>query len=85
MQILLRCDRPSLVASRIFELDSAVEIKLHDDDRGLLVHTRDAEKFYRLLNGLVLEHGVDLETILPADEDVEAVYRYLIEGEGSTS
>ena len=85
MQFLLRCDRPSLVASRIFELDSAVEIKLHEDDRGLLVHTRDAEKFYRLINRLVLEHGLDLETILPADEDVEAVYRYLIEGEGSTS
>ena len=85
VQVLLRCDRPSFVAARIFELDSAVEIKIHDDRRGLLVHTRDAEKFYLLLNRLVVEQGLDLEAVAPADEDVQAVYRYLIEGEGSTS
>jgi len=85
MQVLVRCDRPSFVASRIFELDSAVEIKLHEDNAGLLVHTRDADKFYMLLNRLVLEHGLDVEAVAPADEDVQAVYRYLIEGEGHTS
>ena len=85
VQVLVRCDRPSLVASRIFELDSAVEIKLHEDRRGLLVHTRDADKFYLLLNRLVLEHGLDLEAVAPADEDVQAVYTYLIEREGPTS
>lgn len=84
MQILVRCDRPSFVASRIFELDSAVEIKIHDDHRGLLVHTRDADKFYLLLNRLVMEHALDLETVTPADEDVAAVYRYLIESEGQS-
>ena len=81
-QVLIRCDRPSLVASRICELDSAVEIKIHEDRKGLLVHTRDAEKFYLLVNRLVMEHGLDLEAVAPADEDVQAVYRYLIEGEG---
>ena len=81
-QILLRCDRPSLVASRIFELDSAVEIKIHEDNRGLLIHTRDSEKFYLLVNRLVMEHGLDLEAVAPADEDVQAVYRYLIESDG---
>ena len=81
-QILLRCDRPSLVASRIFELDSAVEIKIHEDNRGLLIHTRDSEKFYLLVNRLVMEYGLDLEAVSPADEDVQAVYKYLIESDG---
>jgi ABC-2 type transport system ATP-binding protein len=85
MQVLVRCDRPSFVASRIFELDSAVEIKIHDDNAGLLVHTRDADKFYMLLNRLVLEHALDVEAVAPADEDVQAVYKYLIEGEGQSS
>jgi ABC-2 type transport system ATP-binding protein len=85
MQVLVRCDRPSFVASRIFELDSAVEIKIHEDKRGLLVHTRDADKFYLLMNRLVLEHGLDLEAVAPADEDVQAVYRYLIEKDAPTS
>jgi ABC-2 type transport system ATP-binding protein len=85
MQVLVRCDRPSFVASRIFELDSAVEIKIHEDNAGLLVHTRDADKLYMLLNRLVLEHALDVEAVAPADEDVQAVYRYLIEGEGHSS
>jgi ABC-2 type transport system ATP-binding protein len=85
MQVFVRCDRPSFVASRIFELDSAVEIKIHEDNGGLLVHTRDADKFYLLLNRLVLEHALELEAVAPADEDVQAVYRYLIEREGPTS
>jgi len=85
MQVLVRCDRPSFVASRIFELDSAVEIKIHEDNAGLLVHTRDADKFYTLLNRLVLEHALEVEAVAPADEDVQAVYKYLIEGEGHTS
>lgn len=84
MQVLVRCDRPSFVASRIFELDSAVEIKIHEDNAGLMVHTRDADKFYLLMNRLVLEHGLDLEAVAPADEDVQAVYKYLIEGEGQS-
>ncbi len=85
MQILLRCDRPSFVASRIFELDSAVEIKIHEDKGGLLVRTRDADKFYLLMNRLVLEHDLELEAVAPADEDVQAVYRYLIEKDGPVS
>jgi len=85
MQILVRCDRPSFVASRIFELDSAVEIKIHEDKGGLLVHTRDADKFYLLLNRLVMEHDLELEAVAPADEDVQAVYRYLIEKDGPVS
>jgi ABC-2 type transport system ATP-binding protein len=80
--VLIRCDRPSRVASRIFELDSAVEARLHEDGRGLFVRTRNADGFYLLLNRLVVEEGVALEGVAPADDDVESVYRYLIEGEG---
>lgn len=82
MQVLVRCADPSDLASRIFALDSVVEARLHDDHRGLLVRTRDADRFYRLLNRLVVEHGVDLEEVAPVDDDAQAVYRYLIEQEG---
>src|SRR5437660_9857572 len=50
MQILIRCDRPSLVAALIFQQDSVVEVKIHSDGQGLLVATRNADSFYRLLN-----------------------------------
>jgi ABC-2 type transport system ATP-binding protein len=82
MQILVRCDRPSLVASRAFEQDHVVEARLHDDRAGLTIKTRDPDRFYLLLNEVVLECGIDVESVAPADDDISAVYQYLIGSEG---
>jgi len=84
MQILLRCENPSRLASRLFETDHVVEVKIHDDGRGLLVHTRDADRFYLMLNRIVVEEGLLLEAVAPADDDVRSVYRYLVGGDRAT-
>ncbi len=81
LQINIRCSRPQLLASQVFGHDSAVEVRLHDDRRGLLVSTTDAPSFYLLLNRLVLEHDLEIESVAPADENVHAVYRYLVGGD----
>jgi ABC-2 type transport system ATP-binding protein len=84
MQILVRCDRPSQLAARLFLGDHMVEAKLHTDGHGLLLRTRDADGFYLLLNKIVLETGLVIESVAPADDDVNSVYQYLIGGEGGT-
>jgi ABC-2 type transport system ATP-binding protein len=78
MQILVRCDRPHLLASRLFTALHVAEAKVHPDGKGLLVRTRDASAFHRLLNEVVLENHIALEAVAPADDDVNAVYQYLI-------
>jgi ABC-2 type transport system ATP-binding protein len=80
----VRCDRPHLLASRLFVADHIVEIKLHPDGKGLLARTRDAAAFHKLLNGVVLEERLDLEAVAPADDDVNAVYQYLIGSEAES-
>lgn len=81
IQILVRCDKPGIVASRLFAADNlVVEATLHDD--GLLVRTRDANGFYEQMNRIVLQDEVTIETITVADSDVRAVYQYLIGAEG---
>ncbi len=81
-QILVRCEGPSKLASRIFALDSAVEVRIHEDGEGLFVRTRDPDRFHLLLNRLVVEEGIGVREVAPADGDVEAVYRYLIDDGG---
>jgi ABC-2 type transport system ATP-binding protein len=81
LQILIRCDNPSILASRVFGLDSVVEARIHEDGNGLLVSTRDASRFFLLLNRVVLDCNLKIEAVAPADEDVHAVYEYLIGGE----
>jgi ABC-2 type transport system ATP-binding protein len=82
MQIEVRCDRPALLAARAFEEDHVVEVKIAEDRRGLLVSTRDADSFYLLLNRIVLDTGLAIEGVAPADADVQSVYQYLIGSNG---
>ena len=84
MQILVRCSDPNLLASRVFAQDHVVEAKLVDDRKGVLVRTRDADAFYLLLNQLVVKDNISLETVAPADDDVNSVYQYLIGSENKT-
>jgi ABC-2 type transport system ATP-binding protein len=83
MQILVKCDRPGLLAARLFQQDHIVEAKVADG--GLLLRTTDADNLYLLLNRVVLESGLEVESVAPADDDVNSVYQYLIGGEGATS
>ncbi|HUG52915.1 MAG TPA: ABC transporter ATP-binding protein [Vicinamibacteria bacterium] len=78
MQILVRCSRPHDLAAGLFAADHVVEVRVHSDGGGVLVRTRDASAFHRLLNQVVLERGLDLEAVAPADDDVGSVYQYLI-------
>ena len=85
LQILIRCDEPAHLASRVFQVDSVVEARIDEERGGLLVKTKDAERFYLAFNHIVLENGVKVEAVAPADENVDAVYDYLIGGGGDKS
>jgi ABC-2 type transport system ATP-binding protein len=79
-QILIRCNRPRELAAKMFEYEHTIEVSIHKDERGLLLKTRDADRFYLALNQLAL-NGIDIESIAPADDDVLSVYEYLIGNE----
>ncbi len=85
MQILIRCDRPSNLAARAFEQNHIVEARILEDRGGLLIKTRDADSFYLTLNQIVLEGEFNLELVTPVDDDLNAVYQYLIGPGGGTN
>jgi ABC-2 type transport system ATP-binding protein len=85
MQILIRCDQPAKLAAYVFAQDHVVEARLHDDRRGLFVKTRDADGFYLMLNRAVADGEINLESITPVDDDLSAVYQYLIGTTGGSA
>src|SRR6476646_1649862 len=85
LQILIRCDKPARLAARVFDKDHVVEARLHDDKLGLFVRTRDADGFYLLLNQVVAEGEINIESVAPVDDDLSAVYQYLIGSEGNSA
>jgi ABC-2 type transport system ATP-binding protein len=80
-QFVIRCKDASGVAARLFQEDHITEIRLNEDRQGLLVMTRDRDKFSRAL-GQIAFNGHRIDSVLPADENVDALYEYLIGGGG---
>jgi ABC-2 type transport system ATP-binding protein len=80
-QYIVRCrdSDASGVAALLFAEDHVTEIKLNDDRLGMLVMTRDREQFARALARIAL-NGHRIDSVVPADENVDALYEYLIGG-----
>jgi ABC-2 type transport system ATP-binding protein len=85
MQVLIRCDHPELLASRMFSVNHCVEARLHADGKGVFLRTGDIDEFYRLLNSIAVEGLVKIDAVAPADDDTRAIYQYLIGSDGSAS
>jgi ABC-2 type transport system ATP-binding protein len=85
MQVVIRCNCPEMLASRMFSLNHCVEARLHADGRGVFLRTGDIDEFYRLLNSIALEGSIRIEAVAPVDDDTQAIYQYLIGSEGVAS
>jgi ABC-2 type transport system ATP-binding protein len=83
IQILIRCDRPQVLAARLFEHEHTVEARIHTDGKGLFVKSRRPDDFYLLLNKVITEQNLQVESVAPVDDDLNAVYQYLIASDGS--
>ena len=67
MQVLIRCDSPELLASKMFAVNHCVEARLHADGRGVFLRTGDIDQFYRLLNEIAVEGLVKIDAVAPDD------------------
>jgi ABC-2 type transport system ATP-binding protein len=80
-----RAHRIRLAVSEPRRLASALVAKglvsgLSVDDRHVVVDTLDVDAFGRQLAALAVELGVRLTEVTPIDDDLESVFRYLVEG-----
>jgi ABC-2 type transport system ATP-binding protein len=78
-QYLLQCRDASRVASLLFGETHVVEAKLDPDGKTLLVMTKNRDAFSAALQHIALS-GEEIESVLAADENVDALYEYLIGG-----
>lgn len=88
LQILVRCDRPARLAAQVFSLPMVSEARLAggagsggDDPGAALIKTRDPEAFFLALNQMAASGELQIETVAPVDENLDAVYRFLLEPE----
>ena len=79
-QFIVRCRDASRVAALLFNEGHITEVRLNEDRMGLLVMTHDREQFSRSIGRIALD-GHFIDSVIPTDENVDALYEYLI-GEG---
>jgi ABC-2 type transport system ATP-binding protein len=83
MQVIVRCQYPELLASKMFAINHCVEARIHPDGKGVFLRTGDVDQFYSMLNDIAAEGTIKIDTVAPADDDSNAIYQYLIGSEGS--
>jgi len=64
------------VAEALVKWDDVQGIRV--DDEGLVVETIRPDAFYSRLPGLVLEHNFKVESMISADDNLQAVFDYLV-------
>ncbi|HUP72565.1 MAG TPA: ABC transporter ATP-binding protein [Acidimicrobiales bacterium] len=77
LQIRVRSDRPRAIASRLVATTVALAVRVEDD--AVIVDTDEVGAFRRALVQIAREENARLFEVRGLDDDLESVFRYLVE------
>jgi ABC-2 type transport system ATP-binding protein len=76
--IRLVCDEYRRLAARLVAWNDVEGVRISSEESALLVETRSPDTFYGRLPGLVLEDGLTISSVYSDDDNLEAVFKYLV-------
>lgn len=79
--VRISCDKPRLLASILMHYDDVVSVRLdhnNGDIGDINVETAKPNEFYARLPKLLLEHQVEVERLSSPDDNLQAVFDYLV-------
>ena len=77
-QISVRSSDPRALAARFLGDRSIQKMTFAADGRTLVVETHKRDDFFGRLTGVVLEDGIEVEEISSPDDNLQAVFEYLV-------
>jgi ABC-2 type transport system ATP-binding protein len=77
-RLRVRCTLPRLVAAGLLETGSVLGARVDGDH--VLVDTDEVVRLRRSLATVARDRGARLYEVVPLDDDLESVFRYLVEG-----
>src|SRR5260370_10800913 len=77
-RIVLKSQNDRALAARLIACDDVVGVELKRPDGGILVETRSPDAFYGRLTRIALEEGTAIEHVESEDDNLDAVFRYLV-------
>jgi ABC-2 type transport system ATP-binding protein len=76
--IVLECDEFRRLAARLVAWADVEGVRVLPGENGLLVETRSPDAFYGRLPALSLEDGMMIRAVYSDDDNLEAVFKYLV-------
>jgi ABC-2 type transport system ATP-binding protein len=77
--IKLECDDYRRLAARMVAWDDVEGVRMLPAERSLMVETHAPDAFYSRLPALSLENGLAIKSVYSDDDNLEAVFKYLVE------
>ena len=76
--IVLVSDDHRRLAAKLVARDDVEGVRVLAKERGIMVETRKPDAFYEALPGLVLSDGLEIRELYSDDDNLEAVFKYLV-------
>ncbi|MBU4269010.1 MAG: ABC transporter ATP-binding protein [Acidobacteria bacterium] len=77
-QVSIRCLQPRQLAQKLIDSDFVLSVDFDKDGHSLTVKTNQRDLFFTVLIGLIAESGLEIEEITSPDDNLQAVFDYLI-------
>lgn len=74
----INCDKPRLLASILIGYDDIASVKLNMADDALVIETIRPDDLYSRLPEIILENDIKVEKLYSPDDNLQAVFRYLV-------
>ena len=78
LQVTIRCDNVNVLTAKLLEYEDVKSVQFNRERNQLTVETNRPDDFHRRLPKLALEHGVKIHSLWSPDENLEAVFDYLV-------
>ncbi len=77
-RIVLRCPDSRALAAKLVRWEDVLGVELRRDDGAIVIETRAPDRFYGRLPGLALEADTPIDEVYSDDDNLEAVFKYLV-------
>lgn len=76
--VSIRCAEPRSLAALFLADEHVLKVDFAADGRSLLVETNNRDKFFSRLGRLIVDNGIAVEEITSPDDNLQAVFDYLV-------
>jgi len=76
--ISVECSQNRKLAAMMIDKEYITNFQFHPDSNKVTFNTNQRDRFFDLLNHLIVEHDLDIEEIFSPDDNLQAVFDYLV-------